>query len=162
VNWRHENLMRLFFRALRTFMKPGGIVKVSSNMGAVGVRYSYIVGSALENEFLHIETVPFLEWHLHRYGRSYGDKRDIYKRPDAKNNQSYNAQSAERDMVYCFSYAPSGKTLGKQQVKLPPSLKTIRACVDGPFKNMQGQGRENLAKQLHNRFVTEISGTHVG
>lgn len=27
VNWRHENLMRLFFRALRSFMKPGGIVK---------------------------------------------------------------------------------------------------------------------------------------
>ena len=24
VNWRHENLMRLFFRALRSFMKPGG------------------------------------------------------------------------------------------------------------------------------------------
>ena len=27
MNWRHENLMRLFFRALRSFMKPGGIVK---------------------------------------------------------------------------------------------------------------------------------------
>merc|ERR1719293_630219 len=51
VNWRHENLMRLFFRALRSFVKPGGVVKVSSNMGAVGVRYSYIVGSALQNEF---------------------------------------------------------------------------------------------------------------
>merc|ERR1712217_867082 len=86
VNWRHENLMRLFFRALRSFMKPGGIVKVASNMGAVGVRYSYIVGSAIENEFIHSETMMFLEWALHRYGRSYGDKRDVYKRPDAKNN----------------------------------------------------------------------------
>lgn len=55
VNWRHENLMRLFFRALRSFVKPGGFVKVSSNMGAVGVRYSYIVGSAIENEFIHID-----------------------------------------------------------------------------------------------------------
>merc|ERR1719221_2230039 len=55
VNWRHENLMRLFFRALRSFVKPGGIVKVSSNMGAVGVRFSYIIGGALENEFLHTE-----------------------------------------------------------------------------------------------------------
>jgi len=162
VNWRHENLMRLFFRALRSFVKPGGFVKVASNMGAVGVRYSYIVGSALENEFLHIETVPFLEWHLHRYGRSYGDKRDVYKRPDAKNNQSYNAQAADRDMVYCFCFAPSGETLGKQHVKLPPTLKTLKACVDGPFKNLQGQARENLANQLFNRFVTEISGTHVG
>eukprot|EP00971_Amphidinium_carterae_P206443 4096639-Amphidinium_carterae.1 len=35
-------------------------------MGALGVRYSYIIGSALENEFIHIETIPFLEWHLHR------------------------------------------------------------------------------------------------
>merc|ERR1711920_795054 len=126
VNWRHENLMRLFFRALRTFVRP------------------------------------FLEWHLHRYGRSYGDKRDVYKRPDAKNNQSYNAQNAERDMVYCFCYAPTGKAVGKQHVKLPPTLKTLKACVDGPFKNLQGQARENLALSLHKRFVTEVSGTHVG
>merc|ERR1719345_646989 len=41
VNWRHENFMRLFFRALRCVVKPGGWVKVASNAGAVGVRYSY-------------------------------------------------------------------------------------------------------------------------
>jgi len=162
VNWRHENLMRLFFRSLRTYVKPGGFVKVASNCGAVGVRFSYIIGGALENEFLHIETVPFLEWHLHRYGRSYGDKRDIYKRPDASNNQSYNAQAADRDMVYCFCYAPTGAKLGPQQVRLPPNLKTLNACTDGPFKSVQGKAKETLAQQLHNRFVTEISGTHVG
>merc|ERR1712203_1313986 len=127
-NWRHENLMRLFFRALRSFVKPGGIVKVSSNSGACGVRYSYIVGSAVHNEFVHVETMPFLEWHLHRYGRSYGDKRDTYKRPDAKNNQSYNAQRADTDMVYSFVYKPSGETLPKQAIRLPPTLKTLRAC----------------------------------
>jgi hypothetical protein len=162
VNWRHENLMRLFFRALRSYIKPGGIVKVASNASAVGVRYSYIVGGAIENEFIHTETVPFLEWHLHRYGRSYGDKRDVYKRPDAQNNQSYNAQRAEADMVYCFAYAPTGKPMPPQAVRLPPSLKTLTACVDGPFTKTQGQGRINLARQLHKRFVTEVSGTHVG
>lgn len=164
VNWRHENLMRLFFRALRSFVKPGGVVKVASNGGAVGVRYSYIVGSAIENEFLHIETVPFTEWHLHRYGRSYGDKRDITKRPDAKNNQSYNAQNASSDMVYCFQYAPTGNTLPPQEIRLPPPLKTLAQCPDGPFKHWQ-QGHPSrlpLAKQLHARFVKEISGTHVG
>merc|ERR1719281_1639120 len=46
VNWRHENLMRLFFRALRSFVKPGGSVKVASNSNATGVRYAYIIGSA--------------------------------------------------------------------------------------------------------------------
>jgi len=162
VNWRHENLMRLFFRALRCFVKVGGSVKVSSNMGATGVRYSYIVGSALENEFVHTETVPFLEWHLHRYGRSYGDKRDIYKRPDAKNNQSYNAQAADRDMVYCFKYQPSGKTLPPQTVRLPPTLKTLSLCQDGPFRNLGDGARQSLSHQLHKRFVTEVSGTHVG
>lgn len=162
VNWRHENLMRLFFRALRPFMKPGGIVKVASNMGAVGVRYSYIVGSAIENEFHHDETVPFLEWKLHRYGRSYGDKRDAYKRPDAKNNQSYNAQAAERDMVYCFRYQPTGEKLPPQMVRLPPTLKTLQVVTDGPFTHLQGVAKANLAKQLHQRFVTEVSGTHVG
>jgi len=162
VNWRHENLMRLFFRSLRTFVKPGGTVKVASNAGAVGVRYSYIVGGAIENEFKHVENMPFTEWHLHRYGRSYGDRRDSYKRPDAKNNQSYNAQSGGSDMVYCFEYAPTGKDLGQQFIRLPPTLQTLQTCKDGPFKNLVGHSKTVLAKQLHDRFMTEISGTHVG
>lgn len=162
VNWRHENLMRLFFRALRTYVKPGGQVKVSSNSGAMGVRYSYIVDSAKDNEFVHSETVPFTQWHLHRYGRSYGDKRDVYKRPDAKNNQSYNAQRADSDMVYCFTYKPSGEALAKQEVRLPPTLNTLMACQDGPFKALQGESRKKLANDFFKRFVTEISGTHVG
>merc|ERR1711953_714030 len=162
VNWRHENLMRLFFRGLRSFVKPGGSVKVSSNMSAIGVRYSYIIGSAIENEFVHVETMPFLEWHLHRYGRSYGDKRDTYKRPDAQNNQSYNAQRADADMVYCFCYAPTGAQVPKQMVRLPPTLSTIQSCVDGPFKNLQPPARKVLANKLHQRFITEVGGTHVG
>lgn len=162
VNWRHENLMRLFFRALRSFVKPDGLVKVSSNMGAVGVRYSYIIGSAVENEFQHVETMPFLEWHLHRYGRSYGDKRDVYKRPDATNNQSYNAQRAEADMVYCFRYVPSGEMLPQQHIRPPPSLNTLSMCTDGPFKSLQPEAKKALAQQLHKRFVTEVSGVHVG
>merc|ERR1712232_75124 len=162
VNWRHENLMRLFFRALRAYVKPGGYVKVASNMGAVGVRYSYIVGGAQENEFTHVETMPFKSWILHRYGRSYGDKRDAYRRPDSQKNEGYNAQMEDKDMVYCFKYEPTGKKLGKQFVRLPPVLKTLTACTDGPFASLAGQSKENLAKNLHNRFVSEISGVHVG
>merc|ERR1740121_2513945 len=154
--------MRLFFRALRSFVKPGGQVKVSSNERATGVRYQYIVGGAIENEFIHVETMPFLEWHLHRYGRSYGDRRDVYKRPDAKNNQSYNAQNANSDMVYCFCYAPTGNSMGPAHIKLPPTLKTLQECKDGPFANMMGAAKTKLAQQLHKRFVTEVTGTHVG
>jgi len=160
VNWRHENLMRLFFRALRSFVKPEGIVKVSSNMGAVGVRYSYIIESALENEFIHVETLPFLEWRLHRYGRSYGDRRDAYKRPGE--GQGYNVQKAEADMVYTFEYRPSGNVLPRQKLRLPPTFKTIQACPDGPFQNLHGEARRKLAKELYHRFLTEVSGTHVG
>lgn len=162
VNWRHENLMRLFFRALRYFVQPGGVVRVTSSAGALGVRFSFILDSARTNEFVHVETVPFLEWHLHRYGRSYGDKRDVYKRPDAKNNQSYNSQLPVNDMVYCFVYKPSGAEIPKQRIRLPPSLATLRACTDGPFQNLDAARREALARSLHERFVTEISGTHVG
>jgi len=163
VNWRHENLMRLFFRALRSFVKPGGSVKVASNMGAVGVRYSYIVNSAISNEFIHVETIPFLEWHLHRYGRSYGDRRDTYKRPDEQNNQSYNAQRAEADMVYCFCYPPSGVNLGENKYFTnPPTLKTLASCTDGPFKTLHGSAKQNLAAQLRKRFISEASGIHVG
>merc|ERR1712151_381251 len=46
VRWRHENLMWLFFSALRGFVKPGGMVKVSSNGNAQGVRYSDILSAA--------------------------------------------------------------------------------------------------------------------
>eukprot|EP00928_Gymnodinium_smaydae_P069612 TRINITY_DN531_c0_g1_i1.p1 TRINITY_DN531_c0_g1~~TRINITY_DN531_c0_g1_i1.p1 ORF type:complete len:506 (-),score=137.78 TRINITY_DN531_c0_g1_i1:142-1659(-) len=163
VNWRHENLMRLFFRALRSFVKPGGVVKVSSNKGAVGVRYAYIVGSAMENEFVHVETMPFTEWTLHRYGRSYGDRRDQYKRLDAKNNQSYNAQNASNDMVYCFRYEPSGNAIGKQSVRPPPTLKALKECKDGPFQKLANvAARHKLAEELHARFVKEVTGTHVG
>jgi hypothetical protein len=162
VNWRHENLMRLFFRALRTFVKPGGLVKVASNQGAVGVRYIYIVMGARENEFVHVETVPFLEWKLHKYGRSYGDKRDSHKRPDAVNNQSYNSQAATRDMVYCFRYQPSGKPMPPQPVRLPPTKKTLLACDDGPFRPQSEDQRKVMAGELFDRFVSEISGVHVG
>merc|ERR1719405_143852 len=123
VNWRHENLMRLFFRALRSFVKPGGSVKVASNMGAVGVRYSYIVHSALENEFIHDQTMSFMEWHLHRYGRSYGDKRDSYKRPDAKNNQSYDAQAVDKDMVYSSPMLRAGTSFPSRGSGSPRSSK---------------------------------------
>jgi len=163
VNWRHENLMRLHFRALRSFVKPGGIVKVSSNAGAVGVRYSYIIGSAVENEFTHVETVPFLEWHLHRYGRSYGDKRDVYKRPESGGR--YNAQRAESDMVYSFKYCPTDTPLPKQTIKKPPTLKTLLNSSEGPFAGLpkgQNPARQKLAEDLYARFMSECSGVHVG
>lgn len=43
-----------------------------------------------------------MEWHLHRYGRSYGDKRDVHRRPGEGEN--YNVQRKEADMVYTFKY----------------------------------------------------------
>merc|ERR1712137_477369 len=137
--------MRLFFRALRSFVKPGGVVKVTSNKNAIGVRCSYIIGSAIENEFTHVETMPFVEWCLHRYGRSYGDKRDVTRRLDAKNNQSYANQNAHNDMVYCFRYEPSGKSLEKQLIRPPPSLAALTHCTDGPFKNKSVASRSRLA-----------------
>ncbi|CAE7299501.1 Ttll6a [Symbiodinium microadriaticum] len=143
VNWRHENLMRLFFRALRSFMKPGGLVKVSSSKGAVGVRWFYITESAQENEFIHIETMPFREWHLHRYGRSYGDKRDVHRRPGQ--GEGYNVQRAEADMVYTFKYAPSGESLPPQSIRMPPKFGVLKSCPDGPFRTLLGEARERHA-----------------
>eukprot|EP00913_Durusdinium_trenchii_P011829 g11111.t1 len=61
VRWRHENLMHLFFRALRGFVKPQG---------------------ARNSEFVHVETLPFQEWSLRGYRRSYGDRRDANRRPE--------------------------------------------------------------------------------
>merc|ERR1719291_1406378 len=103
--------------------------------------------------------MPFLEWKLHRYGRSYGDRRDVTKRLDATNNQAYATQKAHMDMVYCFCYKPSGKELGQQPIRYPPTLPDLVACNDGPFEKMKGADKERYAKQLHERFVTEVTGT---
>eukprot|EP00929_Paragymnodinium_shiwhaense_P061714 TRINITY_DN30849_c0_g1_i1.p1 TRINITY_DN30849_c0_g1~~TRINITY_DN30849_c0_g1_i1.p1 ORF type:complete len:579 (+),score=155.91 TRINITY_DN30849_c0_g1_i1:93-1739(+) len=160
VNWRHENLMRLFFRALRSYVKPGGTVKVASNASAVGVRWSYIVDSAVSNEFVHEETMPFLKWQLHRYGRSYGDRRDTYKRPGS--GERYNSQHAEKDMVYCFVYRPSGKALPRQRIRLPPTYKTMLGVTDGPLGERTGEKKRQCAAELYKRFALECSGIHVG
>jgi len=162
VNWRHENLMRLFFRALRSFMKPSGSVKVASNSGAVGVRYSYIISSATENEFVHVETVPFQEWQLHRYLRSYGDKRDAHKRV-TEAGTGYNAQKAASDMVYSFCYAPSGQPLAEQQIQFPPTKADLQAAQEGPLKGPPASAsRTKLVDELYNRFKSEVQGVHVG
>jgi len=106
VNWRHANLMALFFRAISYFVKPGAIVKVSSNARAKGVQAQYIIMAAEYSDFMHIETFAFTDWVLRRYHRSYGDKRDEKVRPGA---DSYTSQQAEADMVYCFRYMPTGQ-----------------------------------------------------
>jgi len=162
VNWRHENLMRLFFRALRTFVKLGGSVKVASNAGAVGVRYSYIIQSAVENEFVHVETVPFKEWSLHRYLRSYGDKRDAYKRL-TEGGTGYNAQKGESDMVYSFCYAPTGSEIPEQQIRIPPTKKELMEVQEGPLKGASNApARIKLVEELYARFLSEVQGVHVG
>merc|ERR1712187_1084270 len=133
---------------------------VSSNSSAVGVRFSYIVNSAADNEFVHVETIPFLQWSLHRYGRSYGDRRDVYKRPGE--GEQYNSQRADSDMVYCFVYRPSGKPIPRQQIRLPPTYKTMLGCTDGALGERQGESKKKLATELFKRFMQECSGTHVG
>mmetsp|Transcript_132187 Transcript_132187/g.233826 ORF Transcript_132187/g.233826 Transcript_132187/m.233826 type:complete len:476 (-) Transcript_132187:67-1494(-) len=161
VNWRHENLMLLFFRALRFFVKPGGSVKVSSNKGAMGVRYSYIIRAATDNEFVHVETLPFKEWHLHKYLRSYGDKRDKHKRV-MTGGTGYNAQKEESDMVYCFCYAPTGADLPPQEIRLPPTKKDLEQAQEGRLKGPVNANRKKLVESLHERFLSEVQGVHVG
>merc|ERR1712217_28172 len=105
--------------------KPGGIVKVASNSRATGVRFSDIIEGANACEFTHVETFPFLEWQLAGYRRSYGDRRDATKRPEE--GEVYNDQRGQSDMVYCFSYNPSGEQLPPPQVKLPPTQQEMLA-----------------------------------
>jgi len=186
VRWRHENLMQFFFRALRAFVKPGGSVKVSSNERAMGVRYSDVLRAATLNEFVHIETFPFQQWQLRRYNRSFGDKRDARKRLEGES--SYTAQRAEKDMVYAFTYAPSGGVPARAQIKKPPAcsdlLAATSACrcgfispvqmqntddikrfhfkASGPHQQLEGKEKSLCVAELYKRFLSEISGQHVG
>lgn len=160
TRWRHENLMHLLFRALRGFVKPGGSVKVASNAYATGVRFSDILDAAASNEFIHVETLPFLEWHLRHYQRSYGDRRDVNRRPES--GDVYANQRAHTDMVYCFCYAPSGDTLPKVRVRLPPTKAELLDCKEGALRNVSGPMRQRKVEELHQLFLSYVQGVHVG
>lgn len=185
VHWRHENLMHLLFRALRAFVRPGGSVKVSSNSGAMGVRYITIIRAAALNEFVHVATLPFQEWTLSQYNRSFGDKRDQHKRLEG--TSSYTAQRAEKDMVYCFTYSPTGVQPPKCPIRRPPSCSDLFAATcacrcgficpsemrdtescrhhlkpSGPHQTLEGQERQAAVVALYKRFLSELSGQHIG
>mmetsp|Transcript_21926 Transcript_21926/g.58540 ORF Transcript_21926/g.58540 Transcript_21926/m.58540 type:complete len:701 (+) Transcript_21926:85-2187(+) len=162
VRWRHANLMHLFFRALRTFVKPGGSVKVSSNSGATGVRYSDIIGGASASEFAHAETFPFLEWTLSRYSRSYGDRRDEQRRPE--DGEVYRDQRARSDMVYCFTYTPTGTQLKAPNINYPPTKEELLASNEGKAGRLpSGVGaRRKRVEELYELFLSYVQGIHVG
>lgn len=160
VRWRHENLMHLFFRALRGFVKKGGIVKVASNACATGVRFSDIVIGAQKSEFVHIETFPFLEWQLRNYGRSYGDRRDRKRRPE--DGEIYRSQKAHSDMVYCFRYEPSGDVVSKATIRYPPSKDQLIGAQEGRLQRMSSHDRERRVQEIYEIFLTYVQGVHVG
>eukprot|EP00927_Polykrikos_kofoidii_P016072 TRINITY_DN17210_c0_g1_i1.p1 TRINITY_DN17210_c0_g1~~TRINITY_DN17210_c0_g1_i1.p1 ORF type:complete len:772 (+),score=118.90 TRINITY_DN17210_c0_g1_i1:58-2373(+) len=160
VRWRHANLMHLFFRALRAFVKTGGSVKVSSNSRATGVRYSDIIAAAESNEFRHVETFPFLEWQLSGYRRSYGDRRDSGRRPE--DGEVYRAQKSSSDMVYCFRYMPTGKALPESQVIYPPSKLDLFLASEGRMPDRGTLGRKRRVEELYKLFLSYVEGVHVG
>lgn len=160
VRWRHENLMQLFFRALRAFVKPGGSVKVSSNSNATGVRYSDIMSAAALSEFVHVETVPFLEWHLQGYRRSYGDRRDANRRPE--DGETYKSQRAASDMVYAFRYAPSGETPPKPRIRYPPAKQDFITSKEGNFRGLVGEAKRHKVEEIYQLFLSYVQGIHIG
>jgi len=160
VRWRHENLMHLFFRALRYVVKPGGFVKVSSNSRARGVRYSDIIGAARNSEFVHFETVPFLEWTLRHYGRSYGDRRDVTRRP--KDGENYNDQGGHSDMLYAFRYTPTGEELKPPSIRYPPTKEIMMASHEGNLANLVGPSKQRKVEEMHQLFLCYVQGIHVG
>lgn len=160
VRWRHANLMILFFRALRSFVKPGGIVKIASNSNATGVRYTDIMEAAQGSEFRHVETMPFLEWILHNYRRSYGDRRDETRRPE--DGENYNKQKAHGDMVYCFKYYPSGDTPPKPKIQVPPTKETLMQSSECRLANMDGKAKADAVGEIYQLFLSYVKGIHIG
>lgn len=162
VRWRHANLMHLFFRALRGFVKPGGCVKVSSNSRATGVRYSDIISGASNSDFVHEETFPFLDWQLARYRRSYGDRRDVQKRPE--DGDVYNAQRAQSDMVYAFTYRPSGNAPRPPSISLPPTKDELMKSNEGRAGRLPSGNvaRKQKVDELYDLFLSYVQGIHVG
>merc|ERR1712084_166892 len=160
VRWRHENLMSLFFRALRGFVKPGGSVKVSSNMNATGVRFTDILEAAANSEFVHVETIPFMEWSLRGYRRSYGDRRDANRRPD--DEEVYRDQRAWNDMVYCFKYTPSGETPPKPRIRYPPTKQDLLSAKEGNLRDLREGAKQRRVEEIYQLFLSYVQGIHIG
>lgn len=160
VRWRHENLMHLFFRALRGFVKTGGIVKVASNSCATGVRYSDIITAAQNSEFVHIETIPFIEWQLRNYLRSYGDRRDAGRRPG--DGEIYRNQRVHSDMVYAFRYEPSGENPPKPLIRHPPTKDDLLLSAEGKLRELQPAAKSRKVEEIYDLFLTYVQGIHVG
>merc|ERR1711920_223451 len=118
----------------------GGMVKISSNGNAQGVQYSDILSAAGASEFVHVETIPFLEWTLRNYRRSYGDRRDANRRPE--DGEIYRDQRAHTDMVYTFCYAPSLDTPPKSRVRYPPTRQELLECKEGWVGELRGKRKE--------------------
>eukprot|EP00439_Symbiodinium_sp_Y106_P069444 s1502_g11.t4 len=157
VRWRHENLMHLFFRALRGFVKPGGVVKVASNSNATGpcMLFSDILSGAQNSEFLHVETMPFLEWSLRYYHRSYGDRRD--------SNRRCTTQQSCSNEVYTFRYEPSGSVPPKALIRRPPTKDDLFLSKEGKMPMSAEQKRQRLEDRLQwSDMVFMPAGCHIG
>merc|ERR1712167_515706 len=111
-----------------------------------GVRYVDILSAAQDNEFIHVETVPFEEWTLRAYGRSYGDRRDKNRR--LKDGQVYNDQKGCTDMVYCFCYAPSGSELAKPRIRYPPARMQMMHTNEGALLDLKGDRKKEKIDEL--------------
>lgn len=160
VRWRHENLMHLFFRALRNFVKPGGSVKVASNSRATGVRFSDILSAGEYSGFVHVETIPFLEWQLRNYRRSYGDRRDANRRPEE--GSGYKDQRAHSDMVYAFRFEPADSPPPRPRARYPPSKQDLLLSNEGKFRDLRGDQKKRRIDEIHQLFLSYVQGIHVG
>merc|ERR1740121_1173928 len=112
------------------------------------------------SEFKHVETFPFLEWQLRNYMRSYGDKRDVGRRPGDK--EGYRSQRGNSDMVYTFKYAPSGETPPKPRIKYPPAKQDLLNSSECRLKEVYGDRKKQMVEEIYQLFLSYVQGIHIG
>eukprot|EP00439_Symbiodinium_sp_Y106_P069198 s1502_g11.t2 len=165
VRWRHENLMHLFFRALRGFVKPGGVVKVASNSNATGPCMLFVF----------------------RYPERRAKQRVPPRRDDAVSrvepevlpSENYRCQSKGSDMawgpagcttqqscsneVYTFRYEPSGSVPPKALIRRPPTKDDLFLSKEGKMPMSAEQKRQRLEDRLQwSDMVFMPAGCHIG
>merc|ERR1712190_142757 len=119
-----------------------------------GVRDTDIIAAAHNSEFSHVESVPFLEWQLRNYYRSYGDRRDANRRPGE--NEIYKNQRAHSDMVYSFKYEPSGDNPAKPLIRRPPTKEDLLKSSEGELRQMTGDHKARRAEEIYELFLTYV------
>lgn len=140
LQWRHKNLMVLFFRAVRSVLNPHGRVVVSTGINSFCVSERDLDYSSRLSGFAQISRQRFGAWKHCNYDRAYGDYRDNKETGQEMPANGYRGQAKANEITFCWEMvdmelpelqlveAPAAKDVAKEVVSCSCGLLVPPEC----------------------------------